>query len=154
MPEWYNPAYTRYATKDCPGGPPKNPYTNEVIEYTGYTPVDDFVTDIQLPQMRQLAYEYETELMWCDKRGANKMTIFAADWLNWARDQGREVTFNDRCGVAGDFGYSRVRFLREITDLLKNSLTVSSGRAELINSRRRNGRRAIHWIRNLGATIT
>lgn len=86
-----------------PGGPPVNPYTNETIPYTGYVPVNDFITDIQLPQMKQLAYQYETELMWCDIGGANNMTIFASEWLNWARDQGRQVTFNNRCGIGGDF---------------------------------------------------
>lgn len=80
-----------------------NPYTNEVIPYTGYVPVDDFVLDIQLPQQNILAYNYDTELMWCDIGGANNATIFASNWLNWARDQGRQVTFNSRCGLAGDF---------------------------------------------------
>jgi alpha-L-fucosidase len=41
--------------------------------------------------------------MWCDIGGANNATIFASNWLNWARDQGRQVTFNSRCGLAGDF---------------------------------------------------
>ena len=104
MPEWYNPAYAKYSWEPYfPGGPPKNPYTGQVITYTGYVEVDDFVKDIQLPQMRQLAYDYETDIMWCDVGGANNATIFAAEWLNWARDQGRQVTFNNRCGLSGDF---------------------------------------------------
>ncbi|KUL84718.1 hypothetical protein ZTR_07609 [Talaromyces verruculosus] len=106
LPEWYNPAYAEYAITwggGFPGGPPVNPYTNKTIPYTGYVPVNDFVTDIQLPQMQQLAYQYETELMWCDIGGANNSTIFASEWLNWARDQGRQVTFNNRCGIPGDF---------------------------------------------------
>lgn len=106
LPEWYNPAYAEYAITwggGFPGGPPVNPYTNETITYTGYVSVNDFITDIQLPQMRQLAYQYETELMWCDIGGANNSTIFASEWLNWARDQGRQVTFNNRCGIPGDF---------------------------------------------------
>ena len=42
--------------------------------------------------------------MWCDIAGsANNATIFASKWINWARDQGRQVTFNSRCGLAGDF---------------------------------------------------
>lgn len=106
LPEWYNPAYAEYGISwggGFPGGPPINPYTNETIPYTGYVPVNDFVLDIQVPQMKQLAYNYETELMWCDIGGANNMTIFASEWLNWARDQGRQVTFNNRCGIQGDF---------------------------------------------------
>ncbi|KUL85952.1 hypothetical protein ZTR_06431 [Talaromyces verruculosus] len=104
LPEWFNPGYTEYAISwGFPGGPPVNPYTNKTIPYTGYVPVNDFVTDLQLPQMQQLAYHYETELMWCDIGGANNSTIFASEWLNWARSQGRQVTFNSRCGIQGDF---------------------------------------------------
>ena len=84
-------------------GPPINPYTGETIPYTGYVNVSDFVLDIQLPQQNILAYDYETEIMWCDIGGANNATIFASDWLNWAREQGRQVTFNSRCGLPGDF---------------------------------------------------
>jgi len=61
------------------------------------------VKDVQLPEMNTLAYEYETELMWCDIGGANNSTLFASAWLNWARDKKRQVTFNNRCGIAGDF---------------------------------------------------
>lgn len=102
MPEWFNPKNTAYGGV-FGGGPPKNPYTGKEIPYTGYVQVGDFVKDIQLPQMRALAYQYETEIMWCDIGGANNMTIFAAEWLNWARKQGRQVTFNNRCGLPGDF---------------------------------------------------
>ncbi|CBX99860.1 hypothetical protein LEMA_P074490.1 [Plenodomus lingam JN3] len=106
MPEWFNPTYAPYAIEwggGFPGGPPKNPYTGQEIPYTGHVEINDYVKDLQLPQMRVLAYEYETELLWCDIGGANNMTIFAAEWLNWARDQGRQVTFNNRCGLPGDF---------------------------------------------------
>ncbi|KAH8878752.1 glycoside hydrolase [Thozetella sp. PMI_491] len=106
LPEWYHPEYAKYGITwggGFPGGPPTNPYTNETIPYTGYVPVDDFVMDLQLPEMNTLAYEYETEIMWCDIGGANNSTLFASAWLNWARDKNRQVTFNDRCGIPGDF---------------------------------------------------
>ena len=75
-----------------------------VLPYTGYVEVEDFIQDIQLPQMNVLAYDYETEIMWCDIAGsANNATIFASEWINWARNQGRQVTFNSRCGLTGDF---------------------------------------------------
>lgn len=103
MPEWFNPDYTKYATDCCggfPGGPPTNPYTGAVVNYTGHVAVDDYVTGLQLPQMETLAYDsrYETEIMWCDIGGANNATIMLSQWLNWARDQGRQVTYNNRCG--------------------------------------------------------
>ncbi|OKP04981.1 Plasma alpha-L-fucosidase [Penicillium subrubescens] len=84
--------------------PPTNPYTGAVETYTGFVNVSDFIQDIQLPQQNVLAYNYDTEIMWCDIAGsANNATIFASKWINWARDQGRQVTFNSRCGIAGDF---------------------------------------------------
>lgn len=74
LPEWYNPAYKRYAyapgggfpggkyafasmqstsssllpenkTNTIPG-PPTNPYTGKVLDYTGYVPVNDFIQHI------------------------------------------------------------------------------------------------------------
>ncbi|KAH7383402.1 glycoside hydrolase superfamily [Cadophora sp. MPI-SDFR-AT-0126] len=108
LPEWYHPDYKKYGGPGLwwfPGGPPINPYTLEEIPYTGYVPVNDYVADLQLPEMRQLAYEYETEIMWCDIPSANNSPLFASEWLNWARKQGRQVTFNSRCGwgLNGDF---------------------------------------------------
>ncbi|CAI6328049.1 unnamed protein product [Periconia digitata] len=103
MPEWFNPDYAEYATDCCggfPGGPPRNPYTGEEVPYTGHVQVEDYVTGLQLPQMETLAYDdrYDTEIMWCDIGGANNATIMLSKWLNWARDQGRQVTYNNRCG--------------------------------------------------------
>jgi alpha-L-fucosidase len=102
LPEWYNPAYAKYAMSSFPGGPPTNPYTGEVIPYTGYVDVDDFVLDIQVPQMNTLFYDYDTEVLWCDIGGANNSTDTVSAWLNWAQKQGRQVTYNDRCGISSD----------------------------------------------------
>ncbi|KAH8892358.1 glycoside hydrolase [Thozetella sp. PMI_491] len=107
LPEWYNPAYAKYAklpsfqeVRHCP---PTNPYTNEEIDYTGFVPVEYFIIDMQLPQMEALAYNYGTEIMWCDIGGANNSTILLSAWLNWARYHGRQVAFNSRCGLKGDY---------------------------------------------------
>lgn len=106
MPEWYNPAYVKYGANlggNFFGYEPTNPYTGQKIPYTGHVEVQDFIKDIQTPQMEALAYKYETELMWCDIGGANNMTTFASKWLNWAKKNKRQVTFNNRCGIQGDF---------------------------------------------------
>lgn len=105
MPEWYHPQYAEYAFTwggGFPGGPPTNPYTGEEIEYTGYVDIDDFVIDLQAPQMRTLAYDYETEMIWCDIGGANNSTEVISAWLNWAQAQGRQVTYNNRCGISSN----------------------------------------------------
>lgn len=102
LPEWYNPAYAKYAMPSFPGGPPVNPYTGNEIPYTGYVDVDDFVLDIQVPQMNTLFYDYDTEVMWCDIGGANNSTEIMPAWLNWAQDQGRQVVYNDRCGISSN----------------------------------------------------
>ena len=53
--------------------------------------------------MSTLAHTYETEIMWCDIGGANNSTLVISSWLNWAKTQNRQITFNSRCGLTGDF---------------------------------------------------
>lgn len=51
-----------------------------------------------------LAYNYETEIMWCDIGATpSDMVHMAPAWINWAAKQGRQVAFNNRCGLGGDF---------------------------------------------------
>lgn len=57
--------------------------------------------------MRELAYNYETEMMWCDIGGPNNSSYVLSEWINWAKAHGRQVVFNSRCGegtqLPGDF---------------------------------------------------
>ncbi|KAH8700050.1 glycoside hydrolase superfamily [Phaeosphaeriaceae sp. PMI808] len=105
MPEWFNPAYTKYGRDNKWGiGPPINPYTNKTVPYTGFVEVDDFLQDIQLPQMNILANDYDTEIMWCDIGGPSLSPTFASQWLNSAYAKNKQVTLNSRCGgITGDF---------------------------------------------------
>ena len=110
LPEWFNPSWGPYgfAQYDSsrpdgtthPGIIAQNPYTNETEPYTGWIPVKDFITDVMVPQMDILAYEYSTDIMWCDAGAANGTANFAARWWNWARENGRDVAVNSRCGTA------------------------------------------------------
>jgi alpha-L-fucosidase len=110
LPEWFNPSWGPYgfAQYDAsrpdgtthPGIIARNPYTNETEPYTGYIPVDDFIADVMVPQMNTLAYNYSSDIMWCDAGAANGTAAFAAQWWNWARENGRDVTINSRCGTA------------------------------------------------------
>ncbi|KAJ4302906.1 hypothetical protein N0V90_001797 [Kalmusia sp. IMI 367209] len=110
LPEWFNPSWGKYGFAqygpERPGGTThpgiiaRNPYTNETEPYTGWFPVNDFITDIMVPQMDILAYDYETEIMWCDAGASNGTAEFASRWWNWAREQGRDVAINSRCGTA------------------------------------------------------
>jgi alpha-L-fucosidase len=108
LPEWFNPNFAPYgfsqlatnSSTTWPGIIARNPYTGLEEPYTGSFPVNDFIADIMVPQMEILAYDYETDIMWCDCGAANGTAAFASDWWNKARAQGREVTINSRCGVA------------------------------------------------------
>ncbi|ORY61737.1 putative alpha-L-fucosidase [Pseudomassariella vexata] len=101
MPEWFNPDYEEYGFKQWPGIIARNPFTGQEEPYTGRVEgVGDYLANIQLPQMETLAYDYETEIMWCDIGGPNLSGEFAAKWWNWARGRGRDVTINSRCGLA------------------------------------------------------
>ncbi|KAI3337988.1 alpha-L-fucosidase [Ustulina deusta] len=111
LPEWYNPDFGPYGfdqlpassvpgTNSWPGVLPRNPYTDAVEPYTGHVAVDDFIADVMLPQMRILAIDYATDIMWCDIGAANATAVFAAEWWAATRAADRQVTINSRCGVA------------------------------------------------------
>ena len=113
LPEWFNPDWGKYGftqfdrvtSTSHPGIIARNPYTGLEEPYTGRLPIGDFIEDLMVPQMEILAYNYDTDIMWCDAGASNGTDVFAADWFNWARSQGRQVTINDRCGSpwASDF---------------------------------------------------
>ncbi|KAI9708390.1 MAG: hypothetical protein M1820_004094 [Bogoriella megaspora] len=102
LPEWFNPAYAEHGFGQWPGGNATNPYTNATLPYTGFVPVNDYVTDVILPEMQTLA-NMGTEIMWCDIGGPNVTAQFASEWFNTAANQGRQVLLDNRCGVPGDF---------------------------------------------------
>lgn len=59
--------------------------------------------------MNILAYEYGTDIMWCDITTPKSRLSpkFAAEWLNSAYADNRQVTINSRCGtIVGDFDTS------------------------------------------------
>jgi alpha-L-fucosidase len=75
--------------------------------------ISDYIDDLQLPQMIELAVTYDTEIMvynsfaylfhpshvpfqWCDIGGPNRALDFAAAFYNHAQSQGRQVTINNR----------------------------------------------------------
>lgn len=107
LPEWYNPDFGPYgfaqadgnASTSWPGILATNPYTGETEPYTGRLNISDFIEDLMVPQMEMLAYDYSTEIMWCDCGAANGSAEFASAWFNKASAEGREVTMNSRCGI-------------------------------------------------------
>ncbi|THV04606.1 glycoside hydrolase [Dendrothele bispora CBS 962.96] len=104
LPEWFNPDFAPYGFGTWPGGLAHNAYNaSEVEPYTGRLPIDDYIEDLQFPQMLSLAEKYGTEIMWCDIGGPNKTIEFAAAFYNSAMADGRQVTINDRCGAVPDF---------------------------------------------------
>lgn len=105
LPEWFHPDYAGIGFGSWPGGNATNPFNNETLPYTGYVPVDEFVTQLIVPEMIVLAHDprYSVEIMWCDIGGANRTVEFAAEWFNAAAAEGRQVLMNARCGLPGDF---------------------------------------------------
>ena len=65
LPEWFHPDYQKYGFSKWPGGNATNPFTNQILPYTGYIHVNDFLADLMVPQMNTLA-SMGTEIMWCD----------------------------------------------------------------------------------------
>lgn len=108
LPEWYNPDFGPYGfsqfntvgSTNWLGMLATNPFTNLTEPYTGRLEINDFITDLQYPQMETLAYKYGSDIMWCDCGTANNTAEFASNWWNWARSEDRQVVMNSRCGVA------------------------------------------------------
>uniref|UniRef100_D8PTJ5 alpha-L-fucosidase n=1 Tax=Schizophyllum commune (strain H4-8 / FGSC 9210) TaxID=578458 RepID=D8PTJ5_SCHCM len=99
FPEWYHPDYAPYGRTKFPGQPALNAFTGECCDpYTGYIPVDEFTEGVQRPQLEQLFYKYDTDILWCDADGASAFPRIAADWYNYAAAQDRLVVRNNRCG--------------------------------------------------------
>ncbi|KAF9262562.1 glycoside hydrolase family 29 protein [Marasmius fiardii PR-910] len=104
LPEWFNPDYSKYGFSNWPGGLAHNVFNlSELEPYTGKLDISDYLTDIQLPHMLQLANQYGTEIMWCDIGGPNKTLEFAAQFYTEAFKNGRQVTINNRCGAVPDY---------------------------------------------------
>ncbi|KZT55693.1 glycoside hydrolase family 29 protein [Calocera cornea HHB12733] len=104
MPEWFSPDYAAYGIDRFPGGLAENPFKPGDREaYTGRLEVKDYLRDVQLAQMRILAQQYGTEIMWCDIGGPNLTRIFAPEWYAQAAKEGRQVTMNNRCGSHASF---------------------------------------------------
>ncbi|KAK0452394.1 glycoside hydrolase [Armillaria borealis] len=99
LPEWFNPAFA------------KNAYNSSEYEpYTGYIEVEDFLRDIMRPQMEALFYQYETDILWCDIGGPTVFPDIAPRWFNWAKENGRHVIANARCGANySDFDVHELR---------------------------------------------
>ncbi|CAE6405806.1 unnamed protein product [Rhizoctonia solani] len=104
MPEWFNPDAGPYGFGNWPGHLATGAYNHSLLEpYTGRLEGKDYLRDIQQEHMRILAQEYDTEIMWCDIGGPNRTLEFAAEWYNQAAKAGKQVTMNNRCGLAPDF---------------------------------------------------
>ncbi|KAK0212150.1 glycoside hydrolase family 29 protein [Desarmillaria ectypa] len=100
----FSPDYPPYGFGAWPGGLAHNAFNSSILDpYTGRLNISDYIEDIQLPHMLDLAKKYETDIMWCDIGGPNRTLEFAAKFYNNAFSQGRQVTINNRCGAVPDF---------------------------------------------------
>ncbi|KAL1388381.1 putative alpha-L-fucosidase [Phyllosticta capitalensis] len=119
LPEWYNPDFGPYGfaphegadSVSWPGIIARNPFTGKDEPYTGRLPINDFIEDLMVPQQEILAYEYETEIMWCDCGAANGSAYFMSRWFNEANARGRQITINDRCGIVQGSDYGTPEYL-------------------------------------------
>ncbi len=93
LPEWYNPAFqpTKHLTKHFPGGPPIQYVTGAKIPYTGYTPVKNYVTQYQVPQLDELIDQYHPDILWCDIGGPNRSLDVIAHFYNVAAARARRA---------------------------------------------------------------
>ncbi|KAK7447018.1 hypothetical protein VKT23_014231 [Stygiomarasmius scandens] len=103
MPEWFHPDFAPYGFSSWPGVLAHNAFNASDTEpYTGYVHVDDYIEDLQLPQMLSLAEKYGTEIMWCDIGGPNMTIDFAPAFYNAAMAEEHQVTLNDNVGPTAE----------------------------------------------------
>lgn len=103
LPEWYHPSYNDESL--AWHGPPTDPYTKQRIVYTGSETVENFVNELQVPQLQELIHQHNPDILWCDIGGINNSTVWQSEYFNKALKEGRQVSVNDRCGdgSASDF---------------------------------------------------
>ncbi|KAF2466114.1 glycoside hydrolase [Lindgomyces ingoldianus] len=102
LPEWFHPDYKKYGFGSWPGGNATNPFTNETLPYIGYVPIEEYISQLIIPEMNALA-QMGVEIMWCDIGGPNMTTEFASNWFNTLATSNRQALMNARCGLPGDF---------------------------------------------------
>ncbi|KAG9016112.1 hypothetical protein FRB93_011586 [Tulasnella sp. JGI-2019a] len=173
MPEWFNPdaGAGGYGFGDFPGHLPVNPYNESSVDpYTGRLEGKDYLRDIQLEHMKMLAYNYETEIMWCDIGGPNLTREFAEDWYPFAESQGRQVVMNNRCGDLPQFDtpeYSKFSSIQTVKWETSEGIdpTVYGYRADTKDYEYKSAERLLHtlidivskngnYLLNLGPTGT
>lgn len=96
--EWYNPAFT--------GKPVAQWYSGQPVPYTGMKPIQSYVDDHMLPQMREIIDQYHPQILWCDGEWDKPSEYWhdaglIAHYYNAALDRGQGVAIDDRCRVSG-----------------------------------------------------
>ncbi|BEI89659.1 uncharacterized protein CcaverHIS019_0210210 [Cutaneotrichosporon cavernicola] len=119
MPEWYNPLYVKYGRDDGPlsfwGGPAKNAYNGKVEEYTGHVDVGDYICGLQVPQLEILTNDYKVDLIWGD---------IGMAWYSDAAAAGRQVSINNRLGIAGDYVTPEMEQFKTVQPLWEACMSV------------------------------
>jgi alpha-L-fucosidase len=60
----FNPDYAKYGFGQWPGGVARDAFNASLVQsYTGALPLGDYIDDLQLPHMLELATKYDTEIM-------------------------------------------------------------------------------------------
>ena len=113
--EWFHPNYDgdngrTHLSDALPLRYPErvNPFTNEPVEYLGYRPIDDFVEDHHLPQLRELVNQYDPDLLWFDGDWDLPMdywrSLEAVSYFYNRHGRHEEVVVNDRLGTGRPAG--------------------------------------------------
>jgi hypothetical protein len=64
MCDRFNPDYAKYGFGSWPGGIAHNAFNNSEVEpYTGRLNISDYIEDLQVPQLLDIALKYDTEIM-------------------------------------------------------------------------------------------
>ncbi|KAG7450040.1 uncharacterized protein BT62DRAFT_917574 [Guyanagaster necrorhizus] len=80
---WFNLDYAKYSFNMWLRGLAHNAFNSSKLElYIGCLGINDYLVDLQLLQMLKLITIYESEIIWCDIGGPNKVLEFASEFYN------------------------------------------------------------------------
>ncbi|KAI8984373.1 alpha-L-fucosidase-domain-containing protein [Mycotypha africana] len=114
LPEWYHPSYRDESLGWH--GPPRNPYTGAVTNYSGSKTINDFVNELQVPQLMELTEMHDPDILWCDIGGIHNSSVWQAQYFNQAMAKNKQVAVNDRCGDGSASDFTTIEY-KSIIDM-------------------------------------
>ncbi|QRW24710.1 alpha-L-fucosidase [Rhizoctonia solani] len=116
MTEFFHPQFP-YGFGSWPGGLAHFAYNDTCCEgYEGYVKINDWVQDLQKPQMETLFYDYEVDAIWCDIGGPSPFDEIVRKWESNSGLDPHSYGYNS--GTAPDRYMKGVDVIKQLVDIV------------------------------------